>query len=896
MGSLHNQHHTKIQYAHEASFLLFLNLTFGTSNPGTDMVRQQDVPPKDAIKMIKKRMLHKNPNVALKAATVLEMVVKNCGSPVHEEVASKDFMADMRKLVQVLELIQIYAHVFKDEPRYSALPDTYNILRMEGYTFPDFTPTDDAIELFKVERPPEWQDSDVCFLTRAKFTLTVRKHHCRNCGQVFCAAVCSQMIEIPKFGYEKPVRVCDPCFDKLKKEKSTGDVESTRAAALAAGISPGEADQESLTPEEEVARFLEKERKEKEASSSSIGKSAETEEEKKQQEQEELELAMAISLSEQEASKSKPRAQNATVPNSSPTPAPSSTAYDSSSLYGGVEEQMKESRSTSNDKYSDRKYWEEKEKKLKGTQARVPEPGVSAAASQQRQAAPQRDILRQPSLPDPSALPSPKGLVMNEQEAESLDTMKQMLQLLKDKIKSSMKLRGTVKGNSSIDSLVITLETLRPQLERISEKIDKESGKHHALVVKLFEVQKARKRISDLNKMHQEKLRMMAEEADMLQKLQLEQKLQLMRQQEQARQEHQKLIEQKQQEAWQQHRQIQERKREEERESERIQEQIALEQKVKFLNEQAESQRRMDIERQRLLGPLQPTQHIASEVTSHEVPSQNDGSMLGFAKPVPMQHNTATAPGHYFQQSFSPHPHPLAAPLCSFGLPKYIHQIEIPLPESDTLPAILLIFHFIFRLCAAVDSEVTCFFNDGKSVCSTPTSEKHGIAIVLQNVVSTVNLKSKLDLKNIALHARNAEYNPKRFAAVIMRIREPRTTALVFSSGKMVVTGAKGEDQSLRAARKFARIIQKLGNNVRFSGFKIQNMVASFDVKFAIRLEGLGYEPELFPGLIYRMAQPKVVLLIFVSGKVVMTGAKSTEQLKQAFDTIYLILQTYRKT
>lgn len=80
-----------------------------------------------------------------------------------------------------------------------------------------------------------------------------------------------------------------------------------------------------------------------------------------------------------------------------------------------------------------------------------------------------------------------------------------------------------------------------------------------------------------------------------------------------------------------------------------------------------------------------------------------------------------------------------------------------------------------------------------------------------RNIVSTVNLGCKLDLKKIALHARNAEYNPKRFAAVIMRIREPRTTALIFSSGKMVCTGAKSEEDSRLAARKYARIIQKLG-------------------------------------------------------------------------------------
>jgi len=179
-----------------------------------------------------------------------------------------------------------------------------------------------------------------------------------------------------------------------------------------------------------------------------------------------------------------------------------------------------------------------------------------------------------------------------------------------------------------------------------------------------------------------------------------------------------------------------------------------------------------------------------------------------------------------------------------------------------------------------------------------------GIVPTLQNIVATVNLDCRLDLKTIALHARNAEYNPKRFAAVIMRIREPKTTALIFASGKMVVTGAKSEDDSKLASRKYARIIQKLGFNAKFTDFKIQNIVGSCDIKFPIRLEGLAsrhhmfssYEPELFPGLIYRMMKPKIVLLIFVSGKIVLTGAKVREEIYQAFELIYPVLSDFRKT
>merc|ERR1711907_298607 len=132
---------------------------------------------------------------------------------------------------------------------------------------------------------------------------------------------------------------------------------------------------------------------------------------------------------------------------------------------------------------------------------------------------------------------------------------------------------------------------------------------------------------------------------------------------------------------------------------------------------------------------------------------------------------------------------------------------------------------------------------------------------------------------------------------------DPKTTALIFASGKMVCTGAKSEETCRTASRKYVRIIQKCEFPAQFQEFKIQNIVGSCDVKFPIRLEGLAYahgvyssyEPELFPGLIYRMVKPKVVLLIFVSGKIVLTGAKVREETYQAFENIYPVLTEFRK-
>mmetsp|Transcript_6701 Transcript_6701/g.8671 ORF Transcript_6701/g.8671 Transcript_6701/m.8671 type:complete len:266 (-) Transcript_6701:275-1072(-) len=179
------------------------------------------------------------------------------------------------------------------------------------------------------------------------------------------------------------------------------------------------------------------------------------------------------------------------------------------------------------------------------------------------------------------------------------------------------------------------------------------------------------------------------------------------------------------------------------------------------------------------------------------------------------------------------------------------------------------------------------------------------LLIRLQNISSTANLGVKLDLKKIALKCRNTEFNPRRFAAVVMRLREPRATALIFASGKMVVTGVKSTHNANLAAKKFAYIVERVGFRPNeFVDFKVQNICGTADVGFPIRLEGLvyahsafaSYEPELFPGLIYRLVSPRVVFLIFVSGKIVITGAKKEKDLATALTKMYPVLVEFKKT
>ena len=171
-------------------------------------------------------------------------------------------------------------------------------------------------------------------------------------------------------------------------------------------------------------------------------------------------------------------------------------------------------------------------------------------------------------------------------------------------------------------------------------------------------------------------------------------------------------------------------------------------------------------------------------------------------------------------------------------------------------------------------------------------------------MICSFNLRAEVDLKSLAFRALNAEFNPRKVNAVVLRFRSPRCTALVYSNGKVMLTGSRSESDARSACKKVAKIVARCSHpNVRFSDFKIENIVASTDIRFPVRLEGLAYEhrascsyePELFPGLVYRLLDPKISLLIFVSGKLVITGAKERKDIIDAFRVIYPVLFKYRK-
>jgi len=179
---------------------------------------------------------------------------------------------------------------------------------------------------------------------------------------------------------------------------------------------------------------------------------------------------------------------------------------------------------------------------------------------------------------------------------------------------------------------------------------------------------------------------------------------------------------------------------------------------------------------------------------------------------------------------------------------------------------------------------------DTEIIFTAPPAPQRTLRLVTQNVVTACHLGVPLDLRQIAIRARNSEFNPQRFPACIMRIQAPRTTALAFSTGKMIVTGAPDVPSAKRATKKHALLLKKVGFDVRITNYRISNMIGTTDVHVPVALETFAaryphqtsYEPEIFPGAMFYMTEPACCCTVFCSGRITITGVKSVEDLETA--------------
>jgi transcription initiation factor TFIID TATA-box-binding protein len=171
--------------------------------------------------------------------------------------------------------------------------------------------------------------------------------------------------------------------------------------------------------------------------------------------------------------------------------------------------------------------------------------------------------------------------------------------------------------------------------------------------------------------------------------------------------------------------------------------------------------------------------------------------------------------------------------------------------------------------------------------------------IAIVNVVASASVDQKIDLNEITRKFPDVEYHPDLFPGLVFRLKTPKTATLIFTSGKMVCTGSKSEEMARGAVKIVVQKLRKGGIKIKKDAeVTIQNIVSSINLQGKVHLEKAArtlprsmYEPEQFPGLIHRMVDPKTVILVFSSGKLVCTGAKNEQDVYRSVNNLHSLLE-----
>lgn len=450
-----------------------------------DCIRQGDVQPKYVLSCIKKKLYVQNPHVVLYTLQVLESCMKNCGSPFHIEVASRPFMEELKELVKtttndnvrsrILELIQIWAHAFRNEPKYRAVQDIFNMLKMEGYKLQVLKESD---AMFIADTAPDWADGNCCHRCRTQFTVVQRKHHCRNCGQIFCNKCSSRSCPIPHFGIEKEVRVCEACWEKLNKP--TGAQKSV-----------SNPEQSPQTTSQDV--------------SSGSRKS-----EQELKEEEDLQLAIALSQSEAE-SKEKQK------------PAPVKQAAYS---YIAPEENATEKKNSPVDSeldhYLNRNYWEQRQQQQK-------EEGILSPTDSRNSPTPSAPVSS--SVPNYTANRQTEKYQNGDVDelTDFLSNLRTTVEIFVNRMKSNSSRGRPIANDTHVQSLFMNITNMHSQLLKYVQEQDDLRAYYERLQDKLNQARDARAALDALREEHREKLRLEAEEAERQRQIQMAYKLEIMR-------------------------------------------------------------------------------------------------------------------------------------------------------------------------------------------------------------------------------------------------------------------------------------------------------------------------------------------------------------------------------
>nr|XP_022317585.1 hepatocyte growth factor-regulated tyrosine kinase substrate-like [Crassostrea virginica] len=462
-----------------------------------DCIRQGDVQGKYAVGSLKKKMSADNPHVAMFALQTLESCVKNCGSIIHDEIATKEFMEFLKDIAKskpdpvkgkICELVQCWSHAFRNEPNYKVVQDTFNLMKMEGYTFPTLKEAD---AMFMAERAPEWKEGDLCARCRTRFGTFNRQHHCRSCGDVFCGKCSSKSSIIPKFGIEREVRVCDSCYDKIQQPNKKKESDDLPAEYLASPLS-----KQQQTPAQKSEQEI--------------------------QEEEELQLALALSQSENEAKEKERERLKKNYgmyggSSNSPATAPATQPVVSAPVIDTTDMDPELAR------YLDRNYWQRKSEDTKPS-------GTAGVIS----------VTTTPSAPVANTEPKQagggviieayqNGADEGDQE-QFLRALQSSLEIFVNRMKSNSQRGRSIANDSSVQSLFTVISNMHPQLMKYTQEQEDMRGHYESLQDKLAQLRDAREALDALREDYREKKRREQEELERQRQIQMAQKLEIMRQ------------------------------------------------------------------------------------------------------------------------------------------------------------------------------------------------------------------------------------------------------------------------------------------------------------------------------------------------------------------------------
>ena len=180
---------------------------------------------------------------------------------------------------------------------------------------------------------------------------------------------------------------------------------------------------------------------------------------------------------------------------------------------------------------------------------------------------------------------------------------------------------------------------------------------------------------------------------------------------------------------------------------------------------------------------------------------------------------------------------------------------------------------------------------------------KQKTSLKIQNIVATASLGKDVPLTKLAKTIPNTEYNPEQFPGLVLRVKQPKSAVLVFSSGNLVCTGTKSIAQVKLVIEQVIKTLKKI--NIKITEkpkITVQNIVASGNINIALNLnflalelENTEYEPEQFPGLVYKLEEPNATFLLFSNGKLVCTGTKNNQQLTDSMEQLIKVIKEANK-